>query len=245
MLAELHHLHHQKFQEDILFWSTLVAEYGDPVLELGCGSGRVLLALAQNGVEMHGVDNDPAVLEILKKNAKEQRIDNLKYWQADMTSFSSEVEYPLIISPCNTYSTLTAEQRQTLLENVKKHISSSGVFGASVPNPTLLANLPEEGEDEVEDAITHPKSGNPVQVSSSWKRIGDQVIIVWHYDHLLPNGELERQTASTVHQLCTVEQYQQEFNQAGFDIVETYGDFVTGKFETESEAYIFLITPKS
>ena len=62
MLPLLYHAHHNRYKEDLPFWLELAARHGDPVLELGCGSGRVLLALAQDGYQVYGLDNDPGML---------------------------------------------------------------------------------------------------------------------------------------------------------------------------------------
>ncbi len=53
-----YHAQHQNYLEDLPFWLGLAATQGSPILELGCGSGRVLLPLALAGHRVLGIDND-------------------------------------------------------------------------------------------------------------------------------------------------------------------------------------------
>src|SRR5262245_30609087 len=52
---------------DIPFYLDLAQRIGGPVLELGCGTGRVLLPIARAGVSIHGVDSSASMLEVLHR----------------------------------------------------------------------------------------------------------------------------------------------------------------------------------
>jgi hypothetical protein len=90
---------------------------------------------------------------------------------------------------------------------VRQHLAPGGIFAASLPNPLRLASLPARGPAEVEETFPHPRTGNPVQVSSAWQRRKDAFTLTWHYDHLLPDGQVERQTVETCHSLQPLEAY--------------------------------------
>ena len=64
MFPELIHAHHNRHLEDLPFWLDLAGETGDPLLELGCGTGRLLVPLGQAGHRVIGVDHDPAMLKL-------------------------------------------------------------------------------------------------------------------------------------------------------------------------------------
>jgi ubiquinone/menaquinone biosynthesis C-methylase UbiE len=57
---------------DVPFYVELAKGMGGPVLEIACGTGRVLLPIAREGIEIHGVDNSPAMLRILRAHLKEE-----------------------------------------------------------------------------------------------------------------------------------------------------------------------------
>lgn len=244
MLAELYHAHHRLYREDIPFWEALAAQQGGPTLELGCGTGRVLLALAEAGHTVHGLDNDPDTLAVLERRLGERKLSNAEYQQADMMDFNIETHFALILLPCNTYSTLSAPQRRATLARVQQHLAPGGLFAASMLNPMRLSDLPEIGEPELEETIAHPQSGNPVQVSSAWQRVDEGVQVYWHYDHLLPDGQVERSTATQQHGLASVDDYQNEISAAGFELKDRYGDFERAAYSSNSPYYIFVAAPK-
>jgi len=61
-LARYYDLENADFTEDLDYWLELADEAGDPILELGCGTGRVLLNLARRGHAVTGLDNSPEML---------------------------------------------------------------------------------------------------------------------------------------------------------------------------------------
>ena len=245
MLAELYHAHHRLYREDIPFWQGLAAQQSGPILELGCGTGRVTLALASGGHEVFGLDKDADTLAVLQFRLAESKYSNVAYLKADMTEFSLKLKFPLIILPCNTYSTLRVHQRLATLECVQKHLAVGGLFAASMLNPARVLDLPESGEPELEETIAHPRSGQPVQVSSAWQRDQDKFQVIWHYDHMLPDGKVERTTVTANHELASTEDYQHELRLAGFELKDVYGNFEGGSYHADSPYFIFVAAPQS
>jgi SAM-dependent methyltransferase len=241
--AQFYHRHHQEYQGDISFWLALAEKYGDPVLELGCGTGRVLLRLLKAGYSIWGLDHDADVLAVLSEQVAEEDHPEFVLHEGDMTGFQLSTEFPLIILPCNTYSTLNGDERVSTLEAVNLHLPPGGVLAVSMPNPERLAQLPVEVEPEVETSFEHPNSGNPVQVSSAWRRVGNEVVVNWHYDHLFPDGRVERSTTEARHFLTEMKVYLGEFLRMGWDI-KTYGDFQFTPYNFDS-AYLILVGTKS
>jgi SAM-dependent methyltransferase len=240
--AELYNRHHEEYQEDIDFWLGLAEVHGDPVLELGCGTGRVLSRLAEAGHKAWGLDKDEEMLEVLRSNTAGMDLPEDVIHHADMTDFKLPMTFSLIILPCNTYSTLTGAERFSTLQAVDLHLSPGGTFAASMPNPARLAEMPEEAEAEVETTFIHPGSGNPVQVSNAWNRVGDGVLVKWYYDHLLPDGRVLRSTAEVRHTLTSMKAYLGEFIQMGWN-TRTYGDFESRPYEHDS-TYLILVGRK-
>src|ERR1700694_4871385 len=76
--------------QDVAFYREAAREFGDPVLELGCGTGRVTLALAQAGMRVAGLDLSERMLEhAVKKRAAlftEER-ERVHLVQGDMAQF--------------------------------------------------------------------------------------------------------------------------------------------------------------
>jgi SAM-dependent methyltransferase len=237
MYPALYHAHHAQEQEDLPFWVSLARQQTGPILELGCGTGRVLQALAQAGLIPVGLDLDWEILAFLRQSAPDGQ--QVPVFQADMARFHLARQYGLILLPCNTLSTLAEFTRAGLFRCVRQHLLPDGWFVASLPNPVYLRRLPRHSAAEVETVFTHPDSGNPVQVSSAWQRTKDVLELAWHYDHLLPDGTVQRHTTRVSHTLQPLEAYQRELAAAGLAAQALWGNYDFSAYSPDSP-YLIL-----
>jgi len=240
MFAQLYHAHHSRHNEDLPFWLKLASRQHGPILELGCGTGRVLISLARAGYPAYGLDHDAGMLTLLQLQACSDPAARCLIFQADMAAFHLARSFSLILLPCNTLSTLPASTRHAALTHIRQHLSPNGLFAASLPNPAILSRLPRRVDPEIEELFPHPVDGEPVQVSSTWQRSAGHFAISWHYDHLLPEGHVERFTTQVCHTLLPVEGYLDEFRQAGLRIETLYGDFDQSPYSENSPNLILL-----
>jgi SAM-dependent methyltransferase len=240
MLASLYHAHHKRHLEDLPFWVELAHRKGDPILELGCGSGRVLMPLARSGWRVVGLESDPGMLSVLRENMEAGLEGRVELVRGDMAAFYLERRFALILLPCNTFSTLSAAQRRATLDCVRRHLQPDGIFAASLPNPAVLRRLPRRSEPEVEESFPHPLDGEPVQVSSAWERSAQHFTIYWHYDHLLPDGRVERISQQARHELASPQTYLAELEVADLRLLEQYGDFDRSPYSPRAPSLILL-----
>ncbi len=240
ILPLLYHTHHSLEAGDLPFWLDWAHRQAGPILELGCGTGRVLLPLAEARHTIYGLDHDPDMLEFLRVSVPDSIKNRVILIRGDLRNYCLSIRFPFILMPCNTYSTLSLEDRRTVLARARLHIAERGVFIFSMPNPVLLEELSPEGESENETSFSHPITANPVQVSSQWKRVILGVQFYWHYDHLLPDGRVERYTFSSTHHFQDVDQILLDIEGAGLDIVQTCGDFDGSPFDLDSPHMIIV-----
>ncbi|OGO32347.1 MAG: hypothetical protein A2136_07135 [Chloroflexi bacterium RBG_16_54_11] len=243
MLPQLYHAHHNRHQEDLPFWLELAAQNGDPVLELGCGTGRVLVPLAQAGYRTIGLAYDLTMLKYLKSNTGFQLQPAPFLLAGDISRFSLSARFPLIILPCNTFSTLDDVHRRACLGCIRTHLPEGGIFALSVPNPAILMHLPARAGGELEDEFIHPQTGNPVQVSSTWRRLKSVVKVTWIYDHLFPDGTVDRLSVVVEHRLISMKNYVDDFEYCGLNVTELFGDFDRSAYKPDSPHLIILATP--
>jgi SAM-dependent methyltransferase len=116
--------------QDVIFYRDAVREYGDPVLELGCGTGRITMALAEAGKRVTGLDLSERMLErAVKKRAAlpvEVR-ERLHLVQGDMTQFDLGEKFRLVIIPFRPFQhLLEIEQQMDCLGCVRKHLGPGG-----------------------------------------------------------------------------------------------------------------------
>jgi SAM-dependent methyltransferase len=240
MFPHLYYAHHSLHSEDLAFWLDLAAKQPGPILELGCGTGRILIPLAQSGHTVVGLDNDPGMLALLKSHLPPLLSHKPLVIQADFTQFHLGRTFGLVLMPCNTYSTLSPEARRSTLVSVQAHFQPGGMFAVSLPNPGWLRSLPARSSVEVEEIFPHPLDGEPVQVSSAWRRTRKEFILDWYYDHLLPDGTVDRITIQLKHDLMPVEGYLEEIRLAGFSQVQTFGGFDRSILTDDSSELIIL-----
>src|ERR1700693_1977082 len=87
---------------DLPFYLDLAKRSDGPVLEIACGTGRVLLPIAREGIGIEGVDNSESMLTILRRNlAREPREvrERVTVHEGDMRDFRLAQKFALVIIP--------------------------------------------------------------------------------------------------------------------------------------------------
>jgi SAM-dependent methyltransferase len=240
MFPALYAAHHGLYKEDLPFWLDLAARQKGLVLELGCGTGRVLLPLAQAGYRVIGLDNDLDMLRYLRTHCPADLQPAPLCYMGDIAGFRLGIQCALILLPCNTWSTLSSDQRAQALNCIRQHLLPGGLFAVSIPAPDLLLSLPARSDPQIEEHYPHPEDGSMVQVSSGWRRGRRHFTVTWHYDRLMPNGEVRRLTARVRHDLASARQYQDELAAAGLAVQAVYGDFEHSPYSTASQELILV-----
>ena len=252
MKSELIRIHHADYQEDIPFWIQSLKGL-DPVLEIGCGHGRVTLPLLASGFNLVGIDNDKAPLAFLRKVVEgltEEDQSRISVVLGDIMEYEPTELFGGVIIPCNTYSTFDAAGRLRLLQKISGWLKLGGLFVAGFPNPLLLEailaeTLQMESDDppDREGVFTHPETGFPVQVSSRLRPGDNRLYWDWIYDHLHSNGEVERFVATVEHHRVTRKQLLDELDRFGFRDVSCLGDYGGNEY-TEDSPYLILVCRK-
>jgi SAM-dependent methyltransferase len=157
VLARVYDLQHNVYTPDIAMYERWAHELapGQPVLEIGCGTGRVLLPLARAGIRITGIDNAPAMLTIAQDRAG--NLPNVKLVLADALTIDLGTQFGLVFIALNTFlhNQTRAAQVQTL-RNAHRHLHSSGALIIDLPPNDELANQPDDGEWQFEATIIDP-----------------------------------------------------------------------------------------
>lgn len=239
----IYHTHQCLHPEDLPFWLELARKQSGPVLELGCGSGRVASCLSATGIKVVGLDHNFEMLSLLRRITSIELNESIRIIQADFTCFNLSARFELIIMPCNTYSTLSQPHRLNVLSQIRRHLLPAGIFAVQITNPSLLISLPMNGETEIEDVFTLPLSGDAIQVSSSWTRTPKELAINWYYDRLLTNGKIIRSELNLSHTLESPEVFRDEISMQGLHILQELGDYDFSPYQEDSPVWIILVCP--
>ncbi|MGB2623877.1 MAG: class I SAM-dependent methyltransferase [Candidatus Acidiferrum sp.] len=115
---------------DVNFYCDAVHEFGDPVLELGCGTGRITLALAQAGHRVTGLDISARMLERCNQKRVElptEPRERVHLVQGDMTRFDLGEKFRVVIIPFRPLQHLLEMDAQiSCLESVRRHLWAEG-----------------------------------------------------------------------------------------------------------------------
>ncbi len=156
---------------DVAFYLERARESGGPVLELGCGNGRIALPLARAGFETTGLDHSEPMLAV----AKARRADEpesvrhrLTLLKGDMRAFNLGAAFGTAIIAFRSFQMLqTPEDERACLQAVRRHLSPGGRLIIDIFDPLLDRLAPGtqlETSHLVVDTTTHAETGNRVEV---------------------------------------------------------------------------------
>src|SRR5215510_973430 len=91
--------------DDRFFYLDVVKKYGQPVLDVGCGTGRILLDFMEQDIDIEGVDNSPEMLALLHQKAEKLNLRPTVY-QQEMTELSLPSKYQTILVPSSSFQLL-------------------------------------------------------------------------------------------------------------------------------------------
>jgi len=122
---------------DVPFWVEKAREYGDPVLELACGTGRVAIPLAKEGFHVTGIDvSHPMLTEARRKSASEGV--RIEWIRADIRSFELGTRFGLVFIAANSLlHLLSLNELEACLACVRQHLAPGGRFVLDVFVPDL------------------------------------------------------------------------------------------------------------
>ena len=117
-------------RQDIEFFLRMAQEQGAPILELGCGTGRVLLPLAEAGHRVVGLDlSEPMLGRCRAKLEGQPQVvrDRVRLIQGDMTEFDAREKFRLITIPFRPFQhLLCVEQQMACLSCARRHLAPGG-----------------------------------------------------------------------------------------------------------------------
>lgn len=164
--AEYYDLFHSSRQEDVDFWTGIADRIGGPVLEIGCGTGRVGLEIVRHGNELCGIDQSEDILNIFRRKlaAQPEEVQSrVELHQWDMRTFQLDRQFPLAIIPFRPLQhMLTLDDQIATLANARRHIKTGGFLGFDVFFPNFAAFEQRDGVEKFERDWVN-ESGNTVK----------------------------------------------------------------------------------
>jgi SAM-dependent methyltransferase len=253
LLARYYDLENADFTEDLDFWLGLAEEYGDPILELGCGTGRVLLHLARRGYAVTGLDNSPEMLARLEGKL-EQAVSMRgrgEQWaapmvvRADMTDFAlgDASTFQLAIMPFNTFMhLLTPEAQMSALTCIRKHLAEGAALVMDVVNPGEVYAAHEQGLTLERTFLDGERTVHQFS-SIALDRAAQIGHVTWLYDSVAPDGGLQRTAVPITFRYTFPGEMRLLLERCGFRLAHLYGGYDRSPLTDGSPRMIVIAQP--
>jgi len=234
---------------DVPYYIELAKHVDGPILEIACGTGRVLLSLARAGVEVYGVDNSVHMLQVLKENLSQESREvqeRVSVETGDMRNFRLARKFPLVIIPFRPMQHMyTVEDQVTALKTAAFHLAENGrlVFDVFFPKFEYLPGGIGQEIFELE-----------------WKHPSDPTKIIRRYFRKEAHNKIDQYFRATfIFRIFQDEKLVQEefeplkmsyytyphlralFLLAGLEPVEEYGSFNKTPLDNDAEDMIFVL----
>jgi SAM-dependent methyltransferase len=223
------------------FYVALARAASGPVLDIACGTGRILLPCLEAGVDIEGLDLFEPMLKTLRAKAAAVGLSP-RLHQADMSDFSLSRRYELVMIPFNAIiHNMTQEAQIRCLQLCREHLLPGGELTFDTFFPSLEIVGAAQNTRVLEGELPHPQTGLPMRMYDT--RRFDRVAQVQHslneIELLAADGSVEAVHRSQVSSRY-IYKHEMELllRVAGFARWEIYGDFDRRPLTRESDAMV-------
>lgn len=217
MEAVWHDVECASYRADLELWRELAAAADGPVLDLGCGTGRVALDLAERGHDVTGVDADPALVRALASRARERGL-RVHAQVADARTLALGARFALAIAPMQVVQLLGGEDaRASMLAAARLHLARGALLAVAIADPfegipgdEVLPPLPDVREEDGWIYSSMPVAVRDEDSTTAIDRLRQTVS---------PDGELSEAMFTIRLDRVAADDFEDEARQAGFRVL--------------------------
>jgi ubiquinone/menaquinone biosynthesis C-methylase UbiE len=221
---------------DTAFFRRLADELGGPVLEIGSGTGRISIPLAEAGFEVVGVDSSKAMLRLAEAKRAAlapEAAGRLTFVHGDMTTLQLDRRFPLIVAPSRVFQfALTSDAQRAALRAFKRHLAPGGRLVLDIFDPAFEYVGPDAVFPPRAGEVVHPTTGNRVlwEITGREPDPGRQLVHSdWTAREISPSGDvLRKETERLTLRWTTRSEMRLLFELEGLDVVSEHVDFQGG-----------------
>jgi len=245
-IASLYDYFSTGLEGDMQFYVEEAGKAGSPVLELGCGTGRILIPIAEVGINATGLDNSPEMLAIAERKISKLNAEiqgRMELVKGDMRDFSLGRQFKLIMIPFRVFlHLLTPEDQRQALTCIREHLTDDGRLILNIFDPRLdilsqhassLGASMKKNKDFI-----HPETGRRFLLWDTRQYDMERQIIEMYFifEELDDDGRVISKTYSPL-TLRYAYRYEMQYllELCGYNIENLYGDFRRGPFRYGGE----------
>ena len=228
-------------RRDVRFWTDLARRAAGPVLELGCGTGRLSVSVARVAPRFIGIDRSEAMLRRLRQRIRRARLTgrtSLVRGDIRALPFRRRWRCRLVMAPYGMLQSLLSDEDLTAtLEAVAGVLPRGGTFGVD-----LVAELPRWQEYRRRVALRGPLSGKRrVTLIESVRQVPEHGLTVFDQEFLEWRGRQR-----TVHRFSlafrtiTVQQVAKRLEAAGFRVDAVLGDYAGAEWSPGADVWVVI-----
>jgi SAM-dependent methyltransferase len=239
-------------QGEVAFYIELAREAesrGLRTLELACGTGRVAVPLAREGIRLLGIDSSPEMLA--QARAKSEGLDNVEWREGDMRTFELGEQFGFAYIPAGTFALLlTVEDQMACLESLHRHLAPRAPFAFDIGNFDIIDGARWLGErrgvyirNPARD-YKHPQSGRQVVSWASAEYRASEQLWTQHrmMEELEEDGTVGRREYGRPMQVRQFHRYEVEhlLARCGFGVEALYGDYAKSAYRGSSGQMVWV-----
>ncbi len=252
LYPELYDTVYEDYLEDIPFYVDEAQRAHGACLELGCGTGRVLIPVASTGIEVTGLDlSAPMIARARRKVAAlpEEVRARITLVEGDMRSFELPERFALIYVPFRAFLHLLSTQDQiAALQTIRRHLLPGGRLALNFFDPDLAKIVANSGHQSgvlhrTGDEFVDPRSGNLLVewATIHYHRLQQQIDQYFVYDELDNRGRvISRHYRALRMRYIFRYEFEHLLARCGFSVEALYGSWDRGPVLQEGGELIWI-----
>lgn len=228
-------------RRDVKFWEGLAAAQEGPVLELGCGTGRITVPAARAGTRVVGIDRSAEMLDRGRQRLRRARLqDRARLVRGDIRAlpFRTRPGFDLVMAPYGILQSLTREKDlQATLASVARVLRRGGLFGID-----LVPDLPRWSEYQKRRSFAGRRGTKThLTLVESVRQDRRRRLTIFDHEYIERRGRTEQvHRFSLTFRTLSVPQMARRLEAAGFRIEAVLGDYRGGPWDSRADVWIIL-----
>jgi SAM-dependent methyltransferase len=226
-------------RRDLRFWERLALVQDGRVLELGCGTGRITLPVAQTGARIVGIDRSAAMLSRCHQRLRRAKLKNASLLLGDIRHlpFRRRNGFTLVMAPYGILQSLTSEKDlKATIASVHGILPRRGMFVVD-----LVPDLPRWAEYDRRRTLTGKRGRGSLTLIESVRQDLRRKLTIFDHEYVERTGRRRRVHRFTLtFRTLSVPQMSRRLESAGFRIRAVLGDYRGGPWDRRSDVWVII-----